>query len=73
MNKYIVYGLMTASVKLGEYEAKNKEDAIKKAEQDKEANWMPSLCWQCAGEVELNDVYETEAEEIYSTKELEIE
>jgi len=64
MEKYAVYGLMTASVKIGVYEAENKEDAIKKADKDSNANWMPSLCWQCAGEVELGDIYETEAEKI---------
>ena len=63
MKKYIVYGLMTASIKLGEYEAEDKEEAIKKAEDDPEANWTASLCWQCAGEVELGDVYEVEVDE----------
>ena len=66
MKKYIVYGVMTASVILGEYEAKNKEDAIKQAESNNSANWMPSLCHQCAREVELGDVYETQVNEIIS-------
>lgn len=63
MKKFSVYGSLSANVKLGIYEADTPEDAIRKAEEDKNANWNPTLCWQCAGEVELGDVYETYAEE----------
>lgn len=64
MAKYQVYGTMSASVILGVYEAESKEEAIKMAGEDENANWMPSLCHQCSHEVELGDIYETEAEEI---------
>ena len=60
--KYRVYGIMTASTVIGTYEADSKEQAIAKAEEDKEANWGPGLCHQCAGEVELGDIYETQVE-----------
>jgi len=63
MKKYRVYGLMTASVLLGEYEAEDSEAAIKLAEEDDNANWMPTICHQCSHEVELNEIYETDAVE----------
>jgi hypothetical protein len=64
MKKYSVYGIISASVFLGEYEAESKEEAVKMAEENRNANWHPTLCWQCAGEVELGDVYDTQVEEI---------
>ena len=64
MKKYRVYGLMTASVLLGEYEAEDSEAAIKLAEEDDNANWMPTICHQCSREVELNEIYETDAVEV---------
>lgn len=64
MKKYKVYGLITASVVMGEYEAESKEQAIKMSENDDQAEWFPSLCHQCAREIELNDITTLEAEEI---------
>jgi len=55
---------MSASVIIGVYEADSKEEAIKMAGEDENANWMPSLCHQCAKEIDLGDICETEAEEI---------
>jgi len=63
MKKYRVYGIMTASVFLGAYEAEDSEAAIKLAEEDDNANWMPTICHQCSHEVELNEIYETDAVE----------
>jgi len=64
MAKYQVIGNITASIIVGEYEADSPEEAIEKAEEDKNAFWMPTLCHQCSNEVSLGDVFETEAEEI---------
>lgn len=62
MPKYRVYSIATASVFLGEFEADTKEKAMEIA-----ANENPphhSLCHQCAGEIDLGDFYEEQAEEI---------
>ena len=64
MKEYRVIGLVGASVELGIYKAKSKEDAIQQAYDNKEADFNPQLCWQCANEVEVGDVYDVEAEEI---------
>lgn len=64
MPKYRVYGVLSASVVVGEYEAETEEEAIEMANEDQDANWMPSLCHQCSREVALGDVYKAEAEEI---------
>ena len=64
MKKYIVYGLISASKKIGEYEAKSEEEAIEMAEKDKNANWDYSICHQCSSEIEIGDMYEVHAEEI---------
>ncbi len=61
MTRYKVYGVMTASVLLGEYEADSEDEAQGKADLDKEANFYPSLCSQCSHEVELGEIYKTEA------------
>jgi len=58
--KYRVYGIMTASCLIGEYEADSEDDAKAKAESDGEANWYPTLCHQCSTEVELEEIYETQ-------------
>ena len=58
---YKVYGILTGSVYLGEYEAENEDAAEDMADKDP-ANWMPSLCHQCSGEVEINDIYEVQVE-----------
>ena len=62
--KYKVYGIMAASVFLGEYEAESPESAKDLADEDNEANWYPSLCYQCSQEVELEDIYETQVVKI---------
>ena len=62
MSKYKVYGILTGSVYLGEYEAENEDAAEEMANADAEANWMPSLCYQCSGEVEIGDIYELQVE-----------
>ncbi len=62
MAKYNVYGTVGASVFLGTYEAKNEDDAIEQAEDNENANWSPTLCHQCSRELEVGDVYETQAE-----------
>jgi len=59
--KYKVYGVMTASVFIGEYEAEDDQAAIKLAEESDEANWNPSLCYHCSHEVELSDIDEVQA------------
>jgi len=61
--KYHVYGIMSASVLLGEYEADSKEKAIEMAEQNSSADWYPSLCHQCARKVDLGDIQDIEANE----------
>lgn len=61
MKKFKVYGLMTASVLIGEYEAENADAAIELADLDGSANWSPLLCHHCANEVELGEVYKTYA------------
>lgn len=62
MAKYRVYGIMTASVVIGEYEADNEEDAIEKANKDPRANWHPSVCHMCSREIDLGDIDNTEVE-----------
>lgn len=62
--KFAVYGIMTASCLIGEYEANSAEEAQAKAEEDKDGNWYPSVCHQCSGEVSLGEIYETQAEEV---------
>ena len=64
MGRYRVFGILSASVVVGEYEANSPEEAKALADKDQNANWMPSLCHQCAKEVDLGDICETEAEEI---------
>ena len=62
--KYKVYGIMTASTVIGTYEAQTEEEATEKAENDPDGNYDPSLCHQCAHEVELGEIYKTEADEL---------
>ena len=64
MPKFRVYGIMTASSLVGEYEVETKEKVIEKVEKDKESDWYRSLCHQCAGDIELGEIYELQAEEI---------
>ena len=60
--KFNVYGVMTASIKLGTYEAKDKEEAEKLAGEGPEADWMPGLCIHCSEEIELGEIYENQVE-----------
>ena len=61
MAKYCVYGLVAASVVLGEYEADSENAAIRLAEEDPDADWYPTICHQCSDVVEVGDIYETKA------------
>jgi len=60
--KYLVYGIISASKFIGEFEAESKEKAIEMAE-NSENCYTPGLCHQCSGEINLGDIYEIEAEE----------
>lgn len=62
--KYHVYGMVSASVSLGEYEAESEEEAIQMAEDNQGANWYPSVCHQCSRELDVGDVYKVEADEV---------
>ena len=62
MAKYAVWGIMTASIKIGEYEAENEQEARDMADNDKDADWYPTLCHQCAKGIDLSDIYETQAD-----------
>ena len=62
--KYKVYGIMTACTVIGTYEADTREEAIEKSENDTEGNWYPSLCHQCARDVEIGEIYRTETDEL---------
>ena len=58
--KYRVYGIMTASVLIGEYEADSAEEAERMSDADPDANVWPSLCYQCSEEIELGEIYKTD-------------
>ena len=64
MPKFFVYGIVSVSKFLGEYEAETKELAIEMAENDDDADWSVSLCHQCAKEVDIGDIYDIQADEI---------
>ena len=51
MAKYLVFGLVSATVS-EEVEAASPEEAVENAV------LLPSICHQCAHEIELDDVYE---------------
>ena len=63
--QYTIYGLVQGSKVLGVIEAPSEEEAIEIAWADDAINeeMYVSLCYQCAGEVELGDIYKLEAEE----------
>jgi len=63
VKKYSVYGIMTASVLIGEYEAENALEAEAKCNDDEEAEWMPSICYQCSRKIDLGEIYKTEVVE----------
>ena len=58
--RYSVYGIMTASVHLGDYEAESEAMADVLAENDNEADWTPCLCYHCASKIELGEIYDTQ-------------
>ena len=62
MSKYRVFGIISASKVMGEYEADSPEKAIERAEEDSKADRCPILCYQCAQKVDLGEVYKMEAE-----------
>ena len=64
MKKYSVWGLVSASVDLGTYEAESKEAAEKMAEENNEVDWNPQVCWQCSNAIELGDVYDVTVDEV---------
>jgi len=64
MAKYQVIGLISATIIVGEYEAKSAAAAIKKAENDPKANSYCTLCHQCAKNIEMGEVYTLVTEEI---------
>lgn len=61
MPKYSVYAMATASRYIGEVEANSVEEAKEKA-WELENCYMESLCYHCAGKVDLGDVHEIQAE-----------
>jgi len=64
MKKYRVYGLVSGSVDLGDYEAESEEKAIEMANDNSEVNWYPGLCHHCAGEIDLGDIHDVEVDEL---------
>ena len=62
MPKYHCYAIATASKYLGEFEAKNKQEAEDMAYESDECSM--SLCHQCSSEAELGDIYRIEVEKI---------
>lgn len=62
--KYLVYGRFYASKFIGEFEANSPEEAREIAESS-DNNYV-SLCHQCAGEIDLNEMsaYEFDVEEL---------
>lgn len=62
MKKYRVYSIATASVFLGEFEAEDEREAKEKAVKENPPH--NSLCHQCAGEIELGEFYDEQAEEV---------
>ena len=57
--KYRCYAIYTASKYLGTVDANSEIEAEAKGE---ELDCYPSLCHQCAGEIELGDAYEVQVE-----------
>ena len=61
MAKYAVYGLVSGTKYLGEFEADNKEDAIDAAMQK---NGSVSVCHQCSDQIGDAEIIECIAEEM---------
>lgn len=62
MTKYRVYGTVTGSKYLGEFEADTKEEAMDKAAESDEC--YVSLCHQCAREADGAEIHEFHAEKV---------
>lgn len=60
MPRYRVYGTVTASKYLGEFEADSEDEAVEAALNSAEAH--VSLCHQCADEMDDPEVHEASAE-----------
>jgi len=60
MKKFRVYGIITASTCIGEYDAETAEEAEKMAWEDA---GYPSICYQCSKEIDLGEIYELQVEE----------
>lgn len=62
MARYAVYGIISASKFIGEFEADSKDEAIAKAQA--EGDYHVSICHQCAREIDMGDIYEEQVSEI---------
>lgn len=60
MPKFHVYGKVTGSRYMGEFEAESRQEAMEKA--DSEIGGAFSLCHQCSGKVEDAEVEAVDAE-----------
>ena len=63
MPKFRVHDLATVSYCIGEYEAKNKEEAEQMAI-DNPQNKAPILCHHCSSKLDVGDWYKTEVDEV---------
>ena len=63
MKKYSVYGLVSAVKYLGTYEADNKFEAKKIAQEDLSVDYDVSLCHQCSKNLDVGKIYKIEIEE----------
>lgn len=61
MPKYRAYGIIDATKYLGEFEAKNKEEAEEMAWESE--NQHVFICHQCSGEFDLGDMIKVIIEE----------
>lgn len=59
--RYTVYVIATASRYIGEVEASSEEEAKEKGF-ELENCYIESLCYHCAGQVEIGDVYDVQVE-----------
>lgn len=64
MKKYRVYGIVTGSKYLGEYEANSKEEAEDMALRK---DGHVGLCHQCTSECEDAEIHEVQVEEVDET------
>lgn len=64
MMRYNVYGIVTGTKYIGEFEAASKEEAVEIALQSKNNNFH--LCCECSGNVELDEMscQDAHAEEV---------